>query len=726
MKQIIQNYKTGKLSVEEIPAPMPGKNKLLLKTTNSLISAGTERAKIETARMGLIEKAVSRLDLIKTVANNIKQEGVLLTFSKAMNKLDTPISLGYSCSGEVIDAGDTRFKKGDKVACVGENYAAHSEINSMPADFAVNVPLNVDMEDASFVGLGAIALNATVIAQVKENENTVVIGLGLLGQIVTQILKAKNCRVLGIEIDENKLALARVLGLDASANPLKDDIESLVRDFSHGKGADAIIITAASNNNLPIELAGKIAREKGRIILVGAMPITIPRKEYYEKELYFVISRGFGAGLYFPIEDGREYSFGYSPVSFSENMQNFLSLLAQKKINIKPLISHRYKLTDAQKAYELINTPEAKYLGIIFEYNDKIDFNKRIDAVKSCKETKNKLNIGFIGAGSFAQGYLLPAIRKHENVCFSGVATANSITAANAARKFGFGYYTTDYNEILNDNNTSCIFITTRHGLHARLAIEALKKGKKIFLEKPLCMSESELKDIIKVYRSASHEHGHNTLHLMVGFNRRFSPFIKEARKFFSNRTAPVIIDYRVNAGYLPPNHWVHSTSEGGGRIVGEMCHFIDLLIYLTESYPVEVSTVSLKHPDKTIPAEDNVLIHVKMSDGSIGSINYNSIGDPSFSRERIEIFGGNSVISIDNFSKALFSRSGIKNKISRLNRDMGHTNEIDLFIDSISGNMQPLISFNDIIATTLTTFKVAESLRTGLPVKIDLNSWIK
>lgn len=720
MKQVIQNYKTGELKIEEVPAPIVRPNTLLVKTVSSLISAGTERTKIETARMSLVEKAISRLDLVKIALNNIKQEGLIFTLKKALNKLDMSISLGYSCVGEVIEVGDgvLEFKIGNKVACVGENYATHCEINSIPEDFAVTVPENVDFDEASFVGFGAIALNSVEIAQTREGERVAVIGLGLIGQIVAQILKAKGCKVLGIELDEEKIFLAKQLGLDAGASPLKDDIATLAMDFSGGLGVDVVIIVAASKNNLPIEMAGKIARNKGRSILVGAMPIIIPRKEYYEKELVFIISRGFGAGLYHKEEKDKWYPYNYKPITVKENMQNFLLLLSDKKVDVKPLITHRFNLSDAKKAYKLLRTKNEKYLGIVFEYDIKPLRERKIPLPKT--EEKRLINIGFVGAGSYAQGYLLPVLKRMRDVNLVGVATATGINAKNVARKFGFTYCTTDYNEILNDEKINCVFIVTRHNLHAKLVIEALKKGKNVFVEKPLCLNEEELKEIISVYKSQVLSFNSKLL-LMVGFNRRFSPFIQEAKRFFEHRFAPLVINYRINAGYLPPEHWVHNPQEGGGRIIGEVCHFVDLLEHLVGAPPAEVLAVSLNHQYKNIPAEDNVLITLKFADGSIGAINYNSIGDISFPRERLEIFGDNSVVVMDNFKSGIFSRGGITKKMRRFTRDMGHKDELKSFINSLLNGKAELIPFREIVLTTLATFKIIEALGKKSTVKIDI-----
>lgn len=714
----MQNYKTGKLKVEEVPAPLVRPECVLIKTKASFISVGTERTKIETARMSIIEKAICRLDLVKIVVNNIKQEGLIFTIKKALNKLDTPISLGYSCAGEIIDIGEgvTEFKVGERVACVGEIYAAHSEINVVPSRFTVSIPENVDYSEASFVGLGAIALNSVELAQLRKDELVAVIGLGLIGQMVAQILKAIGCKVVGVEIDESKISLAKKLGMDVGVNLVNDDVDAIVNSFSSGVGVDAVFITAASKNNLPIEIAGRISRNKGRVILVGAMPILIPRKDYYEKELFFAISRGFGAGLYYKEDKNRWYAYNYRSVSVKENMQNFISLLAQEKVTVKPLISYRFHITEAKEAYELIRTQKKNCLGVVFQYDEKVLQDKKIVLLE--RKGVRPVNIGFIGAGSFAQGYILPILKKHKDVRLIGVATATGINTKNVARKFGFEYCTTDYNEILNDERINCVFVMTRHNLHAKLVIEALKKKKHIFVEKPLCLNEAELREIIFVYNR------YNTSMFMVGFNRRFSPFVKEVKDFFKHRLGPLMLHYRVNAGSLSPQHWVYDIQEGGGRIIGEVCHFVDLLQYITAAAPEEIFAVSMQPSEKNI-LDDNISIVIKFKDFSVGTITYNSIGDISYPRERIEIFGENSAVVIDNFKKAVFSRADISHTMHRVSRDMGHKNEIGSFVSGLRDSTA-LIPFREIVLATVATFKIIESLKSKLPVKIDLEQWLK
>ncbi|MFH1283569.1 MAG: bi-domain-containing oxidoreductase [bacterium] len=710
MKQVVQNYKTGALKVEEVPDPIGVPNSLLVETKASLISAGTERTKIETAKMNIIEKAFTRLDLVKTIFANIKQEGIVFTIKKAMNRLDSPVSLGYSCAGIVRDrgAGVKNFKVGDRVACVGEGSAAHSEVNSIFPDYAANVPENVDFDEASFAGLGSIALHSVDSAMIKEGESVVVIGLGLIGQLVMQILKSKGCTVLGVDIDNQKIQTARNLGLDYGCNPLNDDVLSLVKSFTNGNLADAVIVAAASKTSQPLEVAGQIVKNKGRVILVGAMPICIPRKEYYEKEITFMISRSFGADLYYKENKNHWYPYGYMPKTVNETMAEFLSLVAKNKILLKPLITHRFNLNEAQNAYKLISSGKESYFGVLFNYNEN-PVKSGVVSISQKAQIKG-LNIGFLGAGNFAQGYLLPSLRRRDDVNLVGVAAGRGLNAKSAAEKFGFNYSTTDSYKIINDESIDVVFITTRHNLHGKMVVEALKKGKSVFVEKPLCINKDELSEIVRIYDEDKHS-------LMAGFNRRFSNLLTTAKSFFSNRIGPLHVHYRVNAGSLPKDHWLLDKYVGGGRIIGEVCHFVDLLQFLIQSAPMEVYAAASNLSE----TGNDVSLIIKYKDGSIGMIDYSTEGDASFPRERIEIFGENSAVAIDNFNKAVYSRSGRSASKRLFSRDIGHANELNSYIDSLkTGDGKSLIPFKEIAMTTYITFKIEESINTCLPVEIN------
>lgn len=710
MKQIVQNYKNGKLSIDQVPSPLLKQGNILVHNKCSLISTGTERSKIITASKNIFAKAKARPDQVKLVINNLKQEGIIATIKKSLIKLDTPITLGYSCAGDIMEIGfETKeFTIGDKVACMGEGFATHAEINSIPSNLCVKIPDSLTYKQASFVGLGSIAMQGVNNAKIEKGDKVGVVGLGLIGQLTAQILKAYNCEVLGIDIDQDKLCLAQQGGIVA-ANPHSDDVESIVRTFTSGKGLDSIIVTAASRSSAPLELAAKISKKYGNIVLVGAVPIKLPRKEFFDKELNFIVSHGFGDEL---IEKGKDVS-KRRIYSARENAVEFLNLVSKGFVEVDSLISEEFPIKSAKKAYELLASKDKKVLGVIINYSDKINKKNKIELPKKTLIIKGRINIGFVGAGSFASGYLLPLLAKNSHINLKGVATSRGITSKNIANKFEFDYATSNSKDIFNDRNIDCIVIATRHNLHSELVIEALKRKKVVFVEKPLCLNEDELNQIIKTYDETGGK-------LMIGFNRRFSPFIIKLKEFYLNRIGPLIINYRINAGYLEDSHWLNDEKQGGGRIVGEICHFVDLMQFITASRPIKIfaETVEQGEAEKS----QSLVIVIKYEDNSIATINYNAIGDVSYPRERIEVFGQDSTCVIDNFKTADFVRHNRTKKTNLLNRDMGHKKELELFIDCIVKNEKMPIDFKDIGLNTLTTFRIIESLKRKEPITIDLD----
>jgi polar amino acid transport system substrate-binding protein len=710
MKQVIQNYKTGDLDVEEVPMPLLKPGGLLVRNRCSLISTGTERMKILTASKNIFGKARARPDQVKLVMNNIKQEGFLATIKKALIKLDTPISLGYSCAGDVISVHPevNTFKLKDRVACIGEGTAAHAEINFIPENLCTKIPDNLSYKEASFAGLGAIAMQGIRNACVDKGHKVGVIGLGLIGQLTIRILKAYECEVLGMDIDDYKLSLARESGFLHLANSLRDNVQSQVRDFTGGRGLDSVIITAASKDNKPIELAGKIAKKYGYVVLVGLVPIQIPRKEFFDKELIFVVSHGFGDESI-----QKDTCINKRRIwTAQENIKEFLSLVSKGLVKLDKLITHEFDIKEAQRAYHLISSKDKNVLGILLNYAEDTDTRQKIIVTQKKNIEKDVVNVGFIGAGSFSLGYLLPIFAKNKNVNLRGVSTSRGISSKSIAKKFEFNYATSESSDIINDPEIDCIVITTRHNLHSHFVVEGLKRGKIVFVEKPLCIKEEELRQIIDVYSELNGK-------LMIGFNRRFSPLVTKLKDFFSRRIGPLVINYRINAGYLENSHWLNDLKEGGGRIIGEVCHFLDLLQFIIGSHPTRLFAESIDKKDSQ--KSQNLIISMEFGDCSLGVINYNAIGDISYPRERIEVFGQDSVCVIDNFRKAEFVRNSKVKKISRFNRDMGYKNEINTFINCILNNEKMPISFKDIVSATYSTFRIIDSLKEGLPVNIDL-----
>lgn len=713
MKQVVLNYKTGKLRVDEVPLPSLNRSQILVRNAYSLISAGTERASIEVAKASLIQKAKQRPDQVRQVLHNLKQEGLFTTIRKVQNRLDTEVSLGYCSAGTVIDAGENvkEFKKGDRVVCTGDKYANHADVISVPQGICLSIPANVSNEEAVFAPVGAIALNGVRQAKISLGDKVAVIGLGLIGQLVVQVLKAAGCTVVGIDISKEKLAVAKKLGCDETLLSGSVSDENLARHF--GKhGADAVIITASASTPEPLETAGKLCRENGKVVLIGAVPISIPRKEYYEKEIQFVVARAFGPGSYDKeYLGGQDYPQSYVKWTAKRNMQEFLQLIAEKKLNVKALITHRYHVEDASKAYDFLERPTGLVFGVVFIYGketpkEAIVFNTDTSTARK----KANLKIGFIGAGNFAQGYLLPSVLNSGVASLQGVATSKPVTANNALRKFGFGYATCDYSQILKDKQTDIVFVATRHDMHAKLAAETLKAGKALFVEKPLAMNRKELRDVVTAYNKTKHPY------LMIGFNRRFSPFTQEMKAFFQGRIEPMSIHYRVNAEPLPKDHWVYDQSEGGGRLLGEMAHFIDFMQFMCDSVPTSVYAIGNQHG-----RDEDLQVILQFADGSTGSITYVTSGDRMYPREYVEIYSGGKIGVIHNFKKSERIVNGRRKTSSRFQRDMGHKAEVAAVIESAKEGKQSPIPFDQIVLATLATFAIEDSKRQGVPKQVDV-----
>jgi len=734
MKQIIQNYKTGELKVEEVPVPVIRQGMVLVKNAFSLISAGTERASIEIARKSLIEKARSRPEDFKKILNLAKKQGLWNAYKTAMDRLEMPTPLGYSSAGIVAEVGEgvQEIKAGDRVACAGAGYATHSEVILVPENLCAKVPDNVPLEWASCTTLGSIALQGIRQADVRVGEIVAVIGLGLLGQLTVQILKASGCKVIGIDIDEEKIKLAKECGADLVLHPKVSDFGFRISDFTNGFGVDSIIITAATESNEPFLLAPEIARDRARIVLVGVAKIDFPREPYYRKELSVLLSRSYGPGRYDPEyeEKGIDYPIGYVRWTEKRNMEAVLQLMSEKKLNIEPLITHKFKIDDAQKAYDMIlGKTQERFLGVLFEYDIEKKYSERnifvsqkLSVYSALRLSVSSINVGFIGAGNFARSCLLPNLR-YEGVNLIGVADIQGALAKSVANKYGFKYCTSDYNELLSDKTISTIFIATRHNLHAPIIIESLKAGKNVFCEKPLCLNQEELNTIIAEYNRCNEEtrqgcneetkKGGNDASalrilgspiLMLGFNRRFAPLTIKAKEFLGKKIGPYVINYRVNAGVLPKGHWLLDPEIGGGRIIGEVCHFVDLIGYFIQSPLKSVFAWQLGK------SKDDAVINLYYEDGSIGTISYFAVGDKDFPKERIEIFGGNKVCVIDDFRELLLSSGGNIKKIKK-SQDKGYRNEIVAFYEAIKNGKPAPVSFENIIEATIATFAINEAL---------------
>jgi predicted dehydrogenase len=727
LNQLIQSYKTGELGLFPVPSPSCAVNGVLIRTTASLVSAGTEKMIVDIAKKSLFGKAKARPDLVRQVITKMKQEGIRNTLEKVFNKLDTPIPLGYSCAGRVVEVGTnlSGVFLNDRVACGGAGYASHSEINHIPKNLFVKIPDNVDDTDASFVTVGAIALQGVRQAEPTLGERVAVIGLGLIGQLTVQLLKANGCRVVGADIDPDRLALAQRLGADLVCAP--SDLIGAVSEFSSGYGMDTVIITASASGNGPITDAGEIARSRGKVVVVGMVGMDIPRNLYYKKELDIRLSMAYGPGRYDPEyeEKGHDYPFAHVRWTEQRNFEAFLGLVSEGKVTPKELITHRFPFDEALKAYDLFEgKSEEKYLGIVLDYPqnqrpaagdlplaDTVELNSESHVKRS---TSHDVRIGLIGAGNFTKSVILPTLNKVGGFELAGLCTSTGISAHATGKKYGFRFITTNSDEIFASNDINTIVITTRHNTHADYIIKALQAGKHVFVEKPLCIKPEELSRIEDVYRSLA---DNSRLPILtMGLNRRFSPSIVKMKETVGDVSMSIF--YRVNAGAIPKDTWIQDCNIGGGRIVGEVCHFLDTCAFLTGSEPVSVFASCVRKDDNSIPDEDNVSILITYANGSTATIGYFAYGNRQLSKEYIELFSNNIAMQMNDFRELTIFRGNRKERVKSSSQDKGFAAEVAAFRDAVRSGIPP-IPFSSICATTRTTFKVLESLRTEESVKI-------
>jgi len=712
MYQIIQYQKTGDLFIEELPKPILREGGILVQNVYSLISAGTERTSVETARASMLGKAKKRPDLVKQVKDSVKKEGLLATYKKVKSRLDNYKELGYSSSGIVIESSVKSFK-----SSAGGGYANHAEVIFVPKNLAVKIPDSVAFQEGAFTTVGAIALQGVRQADVKIGESVVVIGLGLIGLITVQLLKASGIGVIGIDISNDNFELARKFGCDVCLLSEKVS-DNQINSYTNGIGADAVIITASARSNEPVETAISVARRKAKVVIVGSVGMDIPRSPFYEKELDIKISCSYGPGRYDNDYEkkGLDYPYDYVRWTENRNMSAIVSLASQKRLDLNSLITHEFTIQEGLKAYDIVTGKvKEKHLGILLHYPSKeIDveqLGKKIEIKKPKIKQESKIGIGFIGAGNFAQSYLIPNLLTDE-INLKAVATADPVNAKAAAKKFIFEYCTTDTSELLNDNNINTVFIATHHDSHAGYVVSALEKGKHVFVEKPLAITEKQLREIKKVIENTD-----TKTNLMVGFNRRFSKPFVDIKRFFQERKEPFVINYRVNAGFIPKSSWIQDKDQGG-RIIGEGCHFIDVMSFLIEAKPVSVFAESIESDNQQVENFDNVNIIVKYSDGSIGNLLYLANGDSSLSKEYCEVYCGGDTTIMDNFKSVSFFKNGKKNRKS-YDGSKGHKEEVKYFLERIKGVVPIKLNFESIYLTTLVTLRIMESLRKNSPVKI-------
>jgi predicted dehydrogenase/threonine dehydrogenase-like Zn-dependent dehydrogenase len=722
MLQVVQNQKTGKLSVEELPAPQLRSGCILVHNLASLISSGTERTSVETAQASMVRKARLRPDLVRQVMANVKREGLVATYKKVQTRLDNYKALGYSSAGIVVASSVDAFKQGDHVACAGD--AHHAQLVVVPRNLAAKMPDSVSFEEAAFTAVGSIALQGVRQAEIQIGETVAVIGLGLVGLITVQLLKANGCKVIGLDVSPDWFELAKKLGCDECVASNKNSIRK-VDGFTRGYGTDAVIIAAATKSNEPIELALQFARKKSKVIVVGAVGMNIPRSPFYEKELDLRISRSYGPGRHDPEyeQKGSDYPAAYVRWTENRNMEAVLDLMAQKKLDVTPLVTHRFPIKDSLQAYKLL-TRESKErsVGILIEYpadksresedirsivlraesQPRHDFGKPAESGAPLAETV----VGFIGAGNFAKSQLIPRL-KQMGVRLRGVATSTPVNAKSAAEKFGFEYCASGAEEIMSDSQINTAFIATRHNTHGQYLLEALRHGKRVFVEKPLAVDEEELAKIASAYDTLAKD-GKRPF-VMVGYNRRFSPAMITIKEFFDGRTEPLVMNYRVSAGPIPESHWYRDVSQGG-RIVGEACHFIDVMQYLTGSVPRTVyADGTARLGDQS--SSDNVNVTVSFADGSVGTVSYVSSGSVIVEKEYLEVFGEEKSILMEDFKSVSFFIDR-KRRRKKFPMDKGHQEELKVVLEALRSDGPSPISFSSLLLTSLTTFKAVESLR--------------
>lgn len=708
MKQVL--IKRGTISVEDVPAPLIEENNVLVEVFYSLISAGTEISGIKSSGESLIKKALKSPEKVKKILEHLKAKGIRKTVSKIEQKITSATPTGYSCSGVVIQTGKNvkNIKPGDHVACAGGGKAYHAEIVLVPENLTAKVPEGCSLKDAASVTLGSIAMQGVRRADVRLGENVAIIGLGLLGQLTTQLLKSSGTRVIGFDLQNDRIELAEELGLNKGMNTSRVDMVKEVMNFTNGYGVDATIITASSKNDKIVQQAMEITRKKGRIIVVGDVGLCLKRYPFYEKEIDFLISCSYGPGRYDERYEEKNVDYPYAYVRWTEkrNMEEYLKLIAEKKIDFERIVDKTYTFVDASQAYTDLKSTENRPLAIILDYNlETTREEKRKTKIHLIPKAtrKGRLKVAVVGAGSFAKNFHLPNLKKLSNL-YSIHAIIDQIgsNAKNVANYFGATYCTTDYKEVLNDEEIAAIFITTRHNLHAQMAIETAKSGKAVFLEKPMALNQKELDELVNTLRQTG-------VPFMVGFNRRFSPITQKVKKIIQNRESPLIINYRVNAGYLPKEHWVY-TEEGGGRIIGEACHMIDLIRYLTESKVESFDVSSISTKTEHILPDDNFTLTLKCTDGSLCILTYTSLGAKEFGKEYIGIYLDGKTLVINDFK--ILEIYGRRQKGSKGKQDKGHMQELVEFAKFVSRVSDAPITLEQLIETTELSFLINETLK--------------
>ncbi|MDJ0636144.1 MAG: bi-domain-containing oxidoreductase [Xenococcaceae cyanobacterium MO_188.B29] len=717
MKQVSQNYKTGTIRLETLNQPALKPGGVMVRSVYSVISAGTEGMKVKEGKMSYLDKARARPDQVKKVMQSVQQQGLVATYEKVMNKLDSLTPLGYSLSGVVtaVSSGAEEFIVGQKVACAGVGYANHAEINFVPKNLVVPVPDNVAMEHAAFTTIGAIAMQGFRQAEMQLGETACVIGLGLIGQLLVQILHAAGINVIGVDLSSERCKLAVEMGAIAATHPNDLRLLSHVRNITSGAGVDCVFLAAGCNSNGPAELAVEIARDRAKVVDIGKTKLDLPWEDYYEKELDVRFSRSYGPGRYDPNyeERGIDYPIGYVRWTEGRNMISFLDLVAKQKIRLEPIISAIHPFREAENIYQEMAEGKLEGLGILFKYPEQIpdlSLPTLLTINKSQIEAKGKVRLGVIGAGNYASSMLLPHLAKHNDAHLIEVATATSLSATNAVRKFAFERHSTDYQELIKAKDIDAVIIATRHSSHAQITADALSAGKAVFVEKPLAIDSAGAELVRQAIVRSKNER------LQVGFNRRFSPLVAQISQIFPANNTPLVMNYRVHAGQMESNSWYLDRCQGS-RFVGEAGHFFDVFSFLTQSRPVSVVARSLR-PQPLKPDDlDNVAVIVTYENGSIGNLLYLTQGAQKVPKESLEVFGDGCTVQLHNFESLTIFKDTQQRKIKTRGIDKGQKEEMNAFVSAVKSGLAMSISIDSLMDTTLATLATEESLKTAQPV---------
>ncbi|WP_299107773.1 bi-domain-containing oxidoreductase [uncultured Tenacibaculum sp.] len=700
MKQIIQDLKKGDTILEEVPVPLVKKGHVLIKTTKTLVSLGTEKMLVEFGKANFIQKAKQQPDKVKMVLDKIKTDGLKPTLDAVFNKLGQPLPLGYCNVGEVVAVGNgvTEFNIGDRVASNGN----HAEYVLVPKNLVAKIPDNVADEEAVFTVIGSIGLQGIRLLKPTFGETIVVVGLGLIGLVTAELLKANGCNVIGFDFDPEKIKIAQSKGIIAINPSEGTDQVKFVETFTNGVGADGVIITASSKSNEIIAQSAQMCRKLGRVILVGVIGLDISRADFYNKEISFQVSCSYGPGRYDEEyeQKGNDYPIGYVRWTEKRNFEAVLNAISNGSLDVKPLITERVPLKEFDKIYGDMSS--SKSIASILEYNS-TEEPKTTVAINEKSFKENKGVIGIVGAGNFTSATILPNLKKI-NADVKYIASSGGLSSTTMAKQYGIANSTTNYKEMLSDNEVDTVFITTKHNMHASMVLEVMRSNKSVFVEKPLALTTEELDEIIKEYNESD-------VSVSVGFNRRFAPLAKQMKKVLGSDNTPMNIVATMNAGFIPDDVWVHDMEVGGGRIIGEACHYIDLCTYLAGSKvkAVCMNSMGINPQENT----DNASILLKYENGTNAVINYFANGSKAYSKERVEVYSQERTLVMDNWRKLRgygfkkFSKSSSK-------QDKGHYNQFNELIDSQKKGGNPIISFEEIVNTTRASFAAIESLKQG------------